>query len=199
MTTPAITADVALSLADVQQLMERRGVHHLPIVREELLVGMIAQDDLNAVQPVEARLRPYEWRALLAQIAVADWLVGEPLQIGPRVALLAAAQLMVARDVSAITVTVAHRPIGVITASDLLRPLIFGGRGGQVEDPRRQRRVCARCGAISHVRLDQREPLVCWSCGERLVHGNGSDERAPRVARFQQAVVAPVRLQRSVQ
>ncbi len=134
MTTPVITAVDGSSLADIQRIMESHRIHQVPIVRNGMLVGLVTQRAIHKTQPVEARLTPVEWRSLMAKIPVVSLLHGPPLETPPDADLHDAAQLMITNGVTSITVTMQHRPVGMITISDLFRPLLIGMRGAHHEN-----------------------------------------------------------------
>jgi len=160
MTAPAITLDGGCSLADAQRLMERRGVHHLPVLVDGALAGMVTLRAIHALQPHDAPLSAREWRMLLATARLDAWLGAAWCLVAPHEPLGAVAHVLAARALSAATIAVDRRPLGVITVGDLLTAALPSGHGAQ-----RRASRCAGCGATTYVRGEVLVSPPCWRCG----------------------------------
>jgi nucleotide-binding universal stress UspA family protein len=99
--------------------MERRGVHHLPVLAGGALAGMVTLRAIHALQPGDAPLSAREWRALLATARLDAWLDAGWCLAAPHERLGTVARAPAARALSAATVAVGRRPLGVITVGDL--------------------------------------------------------------------------------
>jgi CBS domain-containing protein len=170
MSTPAIVAAPTLSLAEAQQLMDRRHVRRLPVVEHGRLIGIVTRSDLRAAQPSETSLSMYEWRALLEKLTIAETMTPAPLTIDPAASVTAAAQLMLTHKISGLPVVGGGRVVGVITESDLFRLLIAELLGVERADTAREALVCHHCGTVLHGRsFAQIGPDdTCWSCHYHL-------------------------------
>jgi CBS domain-containing protein len=125
MSTPPIVASPAMSLADVQRLMDQHHVRRLPVVRDGRLVGILTRGDLRQAQPSHvATLNVYEWRALLSRATVADCMTHDPLTTTPDAPVLEAAEQMLRHKIGGLPVVAGEQVVGVISETDLLRLLI---------------------------------------------------------------------------
>jgi len=167
MTAPAITLDGGCSLADAQRLMERHGVHHLPVLAGGALAGMVTLRAIHALQPHAAPLSAREWRALLATARLDAWLDAGWCLVAPHEPLGTVARALAERALSAATVAVDRRPLGVITVGDVSAAAL-AGRLPAGRAARRCALQCAGCGATTHVRQEVLAPPSCWRCGAGL-------------------------------
>jgi CBS domain-containing protein len=170
MSTPAIVVPPTLSLAEAQQLMERRRVRRLPVGAGGRLLGIITRGDLRAAQPSESSLSANEWRTLLDKVPVAEAMTRDPVTIGPDAPALTAAELMLEHKISGLPVVAGGRVVGVITESDLFRLLIAQLTGAEQADAGRVALVCHHCGAVHRGHsLDTVGPDdECWRCHYHL-------------------------------
>jgi CBS domain-containing protein len=149
-------------------LAGRRAAGHGSLQRA--LVGVLTRGDLSAAQPAESTLSVHEWRALLEKVTVSEVMSRDPLSIEAEAMALEAAQLMLARGVSGLPVTVGGKVVGVITESDLFRLLIAELSNAAEADPGRSLLICYHCGAA----LRRRPPITigpddeCWRCHYHL-------------------------------
>jgi CBS domain-containing protein len=144
MSWPAITVSPATTVGDAAALAEAAHIHHLPVVDNGALAGVLCVCDLwNAPPATEVERCMQRWA-----IAVHG---GAPA--------LRAASIMRLRGVGCLPVIAGRRVVGVITAGDLLRL-------GVVDHDLRP--ACAACGNRHHVRMigDGRIGF-CASCIDR--------------------------------
>ncbi len=117
-TTPdPITADENMMIDDLQRLMEKHGIRHLPIVRDNRVVGVISDRDLRLFSGLSA--------AEKFQVQAADIMAEHPLTVSASLPLDEVAYAMSERRVgSAIVNDENGELMGIFTATDALNALI---------------------------------------------------------------------------
>lgn len=170
MSTPVVTVPPTFTLAGAQRLMEERRVRRLVVVEEQQLVGIVTWGDIRAAWPSAAStLGPWEWRAMLEQITIAECMTPNPITVAVSASVLDAAQLMLNRKIGGLPVMDGEQVVGIITESDLFRLLINDLLAQQpsAEAPHvREQVVCHHCGAVMRGQAPQSigPDAQCWNC-----------------------------------
>ncbi len=122
-TTPEpVTATEDMTIDDLQRLMEKHGIRHLPVVRDESVVGVISDRDVRLVAGLT--------HAEKYQVRAADIMTPEPLVVSATARLDEVALAMSERKVGSAIVTEADgKLLGIFTATDALNALIEIVRG----------------------------------------------------------------------
>jgi len=115
------------SAAEARQLMRSRGIHHLAVMRDGVLEGVVSDRDI----PDEATSGRRGGQAVSRLMHTAV------VTVGRNVLVSKAANLMAGRSIGSLIVTERGRVVGIVTVSDLLQ-LIGEGAGRQ---PRRVARA----------------------------------------------------------
>lgn len=118
MTALPETIDEALLLADAKDRMFALGVHHLPVLRDGTLVGILSQRDIAVAEA----LATIEY----AKIPVANVMTQAPFTCGPNAHVEAVAREMAAHYYGSAVVVDPEHPtavVGVFTTTDALRAL----------------------------------------------------------------------------
>jgi CBS domain-containing protein len=125
MSMPPIVISPTTTLAAAQSLMEQHHVHHLPVVQEDRLIGIVTAGDLRAAQPFKASaLSTDAWLASLNGTTIAECMTHNPLTIAADTPVLEAARQMLAHNIGGLPVVKGTRVVGMITRTDLLRLLL---------------------------------------------------------------------------
>jgi acetoin utilization protein AcuB len=107
------------------QLLRRRGIRHLLVVKKDRLVGIISDRDIKrALDPQKTRKRVMGIGGLfflLEPILVHEIMTRDPVCIGPNASAQEAASVLVAERFGALPVVEKGRLVGIITETDLLR------------------------------------------------------------------------------
>ncbi|MFQ5592543.1 MAG: CBS domain-containing protein [Anaerolineae bacterium] len=120
MTPNPITVDATTSVAKAQRIMQEKGVRHLPVLREDVLVGMVTLTDiLEAASQDTNRPNFFEPSYLLAALPVEELMTPEPVTIAPEDTVLEAADLMFQHDIGSLPVVWDQNVIGIITTTDI--------------------------------------------------------------------------------
>lgn len=115
MTRSPLTIDASRSLADARRLMKRRGVRHLPVTDEGVLVGLISDRDVNLLE-AHARTR-------LTDIALAEAMSRAPWTVAPTTPLEVAVRHMARHKLGSSVVLENEEVVGIFTSNDGLRAL----------------------------------------------------------------------------
>lgn len=123
-TTPdPVTANEDMTVDDLQRLMERHNIRHLPVMRGETVVGVISHRDVRLVMGLTALEK--------LQVRASDIMAENPLTVSSSTPLDEVAYAMSEQKVgSAIVNDGKGRLLGIFTATDALNALIEIVRGG---------------------------------------------------------------------
>lgn len=123
-TTPdPVTANEDMTVDDLQRLMERHSIRHLPVMRGETVVGVISHRDIRLVMGLTALEK--------LQVRASDIMAENPLMVSSTTPLDEVAYAMSRQKVgSAIVNDEKGRLLGIFTATDALNALIEVLRAG---------------------------------------------------------------------
>ena len=139
MTEAVLWVDVSSPVSEALRLFAEYPVHHLPVVREQTLVGMLSSADvmkLDGFLPMNG----VSSREYLDQRFVIETLMRHPvISIRPHQSVEDAAHLMVTHAVHALpVVNIQDHLLGIITTTDMMQALLHGvSRSGEQVDPAR--------------------------------------------------------------
>jgi acetoin utilization protein AcuB len=94
------------SIADARALLVKYGIHHLPVVKEQRLVGIVTDRDVRSA-PAKAK-------------SVAKIMTSKPLVIGPDTFVDEAARQLRRHRIGGLPVVEDGRLVGILTAADVL-------------------------------------------------------------------------------
>jgi CBS domain-containing membrane protein len=122
MTSEVITLAEDDTLADARASMEHGRVRHLPVVREDRLVGLVTHRDLLAASvSVLAQVTPTEQHRHLARVPVRE-LMHDAVTASPAMPVREAAGLLLANQFGCLPVVDGgSRLMGIVTETDFLR------------------------------------------------------------------------------
>jgi acetoin utilization protein AcuB len=125
MTTSPVTVVSGDSLQHALDLLEKYGVHELPVIEQGRLIGIVTDGDLKLFTPAFPLSRdPEEIRQTLRDLTVAEAMTVEPEVISPDATLLEATERLYERSIGALLVTEGENLLGLISVSDILRLII---------------------------------------------------------------------------
>ncbi|MEO1227358.1 MAG: CBS domain-containing protein [Myxococcota bacterium] len=112
-----------VDLADMVMRLDR--LHHLPVVEDGQIVGLVSQRDVAAysVSPGNGMTREDQRRANLG-VKVRDMMISDVLTVDVDTTVLAAAELMREHYFGCLPVVEDGELVGIVTGSDMLRLLI---------------------------------------------------------------------------
>ena len=137
MTGPALSIDLDESLARARRMFKIHGIHHLLVTEQQRLVGLLTQDDLwRQLSPFlnTPSERPQDIATLRRRVH--QGMTRQPLTITADTPIREAAQSMWVHGLSCLPVVdEEHRPIGIVTRSDLLLSGCVLGEGDFAAPP----------------------------------------------------------------
>ncbi len=120
-----VTVGSGDSLQHALSLLEKHGIHELPVLEHGRLVGIVTDGDLKFFTPAYQLFRDQEeLRQALREFTVAEAMTVEPVSIAPQATMLEAIELMYQRSLGALLVTDDERLLGLLSVSDVLRLII---------------------------------------------------------------------------
>ena len=132
MRTAVVTITPKTSLPAAVRLMRQRGIRHLPVVDDDVLVGIVSDRDLKqAMASPATSLETHELNYLLEALTVDEIMTRAVMTIGRTFPVEEAARLMVKEKVSALPVTEAGRLVGIVTETDVLEVFVKAMGAGE--------------------------------------------------------------------
>jgi signal transduction histidine kinase/ActR/RegA family two-component response regulator len=113
MTRPVITVTPDSTVADVRRLFDQHRIHHLPVVLNGRLVGMVSERDLRSPGTLNGR-----------PVAVGGIMTANPITVSPHTRAETAARLLIDHKIGALPVIDGDELAGIVTGDDLLRALV---------------------------------------------------------------------------
>jgi acetoin utilization protein AcuB len=125
MTAPPLTASPDTGVFEARRLMQERRIRHLPVTREDGLLGILSDRDIRLNLPSPANtLSVWEVNYLLARLTVAEVMTRVVITVGADRDVAAAAHLMLEHKIGALPVVADGHLVGIITETDLLRAFL---------------------------------------------------------------------------
>ncbi len=138
MSQPVVTISHKATMSMAKRLMEQNNFRALPVVRNDMLVGLLTDRALKRAEASDATtLSVHELSYLLEKISVVEIMTVEPKIIASDATIQEAADLFLAYKLSAVPVMDNKAQlVGILTSSDLERAVLkltaFGRRGVQI-------------------------------------------------------------------
>ncbi|GGJ28493.1 CBS domain-containing protein [Deinococcus roseus] len=125
MTASPVTVPPDLSVPEAAAVMKAGGFHHLPVVKDRKLIGMLTDRDLKEALPSDVgALTIFEVSYLLERLNV-ERIMTEPVTIRPGRDVREAACKMLDLQIDGLTVLdPRERLVGILTVTDLLRTFV---------------------------------------------------------------------------
>ena len=125
MTSPVTTVSSSCTLPDAYWLMLKNKIRRLPVVEEDVLVGMVTLEDLRHMDPVSiAGFDVIQISDMLSKLSVHQFMTKNPKTISPTASLIDAARMMLGYQISALPVLDGYKLVGIITESDIFRAFV---------------------------------------------------------------------------
>jgi acetoin utilization protein AcuB len=145
MRQPVFSVGAGASVEEALALAQDKGIHHIPIVQQGKLLGLVCLCDLNEARPNVRVLQ-------LARRNVTT--------ASPDCSAVDAARLMMTNAVGSVVICNRDGIWGIVTRRDLAQ-----------RDPELaallSEAVCAACGAREHLRFGPGDTFLCTGCAER--------------------------------
>ena len=143
--SPLVTTHVGVTVMEALTIVRERGIHHLPVLSDDELVGMVCTCDLRGATP---------------STSVTVVMKTPVVTLDADRAALEAATLMAEHGIGSIVVMQGQRPLGIVTRGDLLERVpesqsVMGAT------------ECECCGLTRHLKTDEYGQTLCIYCRER--------------------------------
>ena len=105
----------------VQHLLSA-GIRHVPILRDNVLVGIVTDRDLRRVLPsVEAGASPERYQAFMERTTLRDIMTVDPVTCRPDTDVVDAVEIFVERKFGAIPIVDGDELVAILTQIDVMR------------------------------------------------------------------------------
>jgi len=177
MTTDPITIGSADSVADASALFESRNIHHLPVVDNGKLIGIVSSADLLKLFLGDERAD------LLANARVRQIMEVCPVTLDARATLRDAAEkLQVGSFHALLVIDEARTLVGIVTSGDLMEALLKSlpvGDGSIIDAPEQS--------LAELIEDNQKLKAVCQAAELYIRSGHGEREHSVLVKRLADA------------
>ncbi|KXK13438.1 MAG: signal transduction protein [Chloroflexi bacterium OLB15] len=126
MTSPAISVTPNTTLHEAKKIMLEHHIRHLPVVKNQELVGILSSGDVRRASPSDATsLSVWELNYLWEQILVESSMTTKVISVHPDTPVLEAARLLAEHRFGCLPVVDANKHLqGILTEIDILRLVI---------------------------------------------------------------------------
>lgn len=125
MTKDVVTIPFDATISDVLSVMNERGVHRIPVMKQDVMVGLITDGNIQKATPTKATsLSIFEINYLLAKTKVADYMTKHVYTIDSEALLESAVKLMRQHNISCLPVVDHGKLVGIITEDDVFDALL---------------------------------------------------------------------------
>jgi CBS domain-containing protein len=126
MSSPAIIAPETLVLPKARQLLREHHIRRLPVVDTAgRLVGIVTEGDINRVSDSPATdVREYNLYHRVSDLPIRDIMTRSVVIVAPDMPIMKVAWRLLEHRISGVPVVESEQIVGVITESDLFRPMI---------------------------------------------------------------------------
>jgi acetoin utilization protein AcuB len=117
-----VTVTPDTRLPQVLRLLQPRGFRHVPVIDNEVLVGIISDRDIKQAMASLAGVGPAgaAFEHARERLTAREIMRGTVTTVGPMYSVEEAARLMTTQKISALPVTEAGRLVGIVTETDVL-------------------------------------------------------------------------------
>ncbi len=105
MSQPAITVNEKDSMQDATKIMKKNNISILPVLKKEILVGVITDGDLKRASASDATsLEIHELFYLISKIKIKDIMSGTPITVPPDFTVEETAEILLKNKISGVPV-----------------------------------------------------------------------------------------------
>lgn len=125
MTTNVITIDINSDLSDACRLFLKNKIRHLPVVRNDSMVGVLSYNDVLRLSFGET----YDDKSdiddtVFRLLRIDQLMVSNPIKIKESFTIKKAVKILIKNKFHALPVVQKHKVVGMISTTDLLKYLI---------------------------------------------------------------------------
>src|SRR5688500_19902852 len=119
MTADPVTLGPEDSLMRAVEVMRMKGIRRIPIVVADMLVGLLAQGDLNRAQPSALSDSQEEFVRVMEETQISRIMIQKPITVNEDTALLEAAQILHTMKFGGLPVVRDGKLVGIVTDNDI--------------------------------------------------------------------------------
>jgi acetoin utilization protein AcuB len=113
------------SVADAGEIMTEKGIRHLPVLEDGVLVGLVTRSSLARALPgLGTGLTRFEVNYLTSNTTVREVMINDPALGNEDMAAEEAARVMNAQRISSLIVMREGQPVGIITDTDIFEAML---------------------------------------------------------------------------
>jgi CBS domain-containing protein len=137
MTRNVVTITPDTTLPEAHRLMTEKRVRRLPVMKNNLLVGIVTLGDVRGAEPSGATsLSIWEVNYLLSKLKIEEIMTRNLLTISSNATIGQAAEVMLEHKVSGLPVVDRDKQlVGIITESDIFRMVVHAWREVEIIEP----------------------------------------------------------------
>lgn len=125
MTTNVITISPETTFYEAMEIIRAKGVRRLPVVKDDKVVGIVAEKDLLKASPSQATtLDVWELTTLLSKLKVKQIMKKDIVHVHPSTPIEEAAKIMADKKIGSLLVLEEEKLIGIITETDIFKVFI---------------------------------------------------------------------------
>jgi len=138
MTEAVVAIEIDRPASEVLDCFLQYPIHHLPVVRDGRLVGMLSSADVMKLEFFMPRAAPDTARFLDARVTIERLMRTPVISVAPTMSIAEAAERMVEAGVHALPVVDGEeRVLGLVTTTDVIRSLLHGAPRNGIVPPAR--------------------------------------------------------------
>lgn len=124
MTRDVTTLQETDTLLDATMIFVRSTLRHLPVLRDDKLVGVVTERDVKQFSPsVLSGISPEEYNQLMESTPVSRVMTRDPATVTPGQSMFEAVKILTARRIGCLPVVENGQLKGILTTTDMLRLL----------------------------------------------------------------------------
>ena len=125
MTKEVITVSPETTFSEAMDIIRKKGIRRLPVVKNEKVVGIITEKDLLSASPSQATtLDVWELTSLLSKLKIKQIMKKDVVHVHPNTPIEDAAKIMSDKKIGSLIVLEEERLVGIITESDIFKVFI---------------------------------------------------------------------------
>ncbi len=122
MTQEVITISPDSTFSEAMDLIRKKGIRRLPVVKDGKVVGIVTEKDLLSASPSQATtLDVWELTSLLNKLKIKQIMRKEVIHVHPNTPIEDAAKIMADKKIGSLIVLEEEKLVGIITESDIFK------------------------------------------------------------------------------
>lgn len=125
MSKKPVTISPSKSLYDVEEMLNRHGIRHIPVVEGEQLIGVISRSDLLKISVTDLNDEEDDVESVIYNMyTISQVMTKVPVFIDKNYTIKEAAELLIRQSFHSLPVVEEGKLVGIVTSKDLIRYLI---------------------------------------------------------------------------